>query len=315
MGARARRLHGVPRNMSAQKSEPGGTTMLAKAPIGPHAYVEGVHTRSGRDGRVYRLCRVCDDRANASPHRGFRTTPHTIRERETDRHPFVIGTEVQTDSRGHRRALCRVCGAVSSALPHRAEVGGAILAPLDDPSDRSASAPPPTAVPVRPGPVRPAKITPPVAEIALVAIGIDRLLALPTDAVSWRLRVRLTEVRQLLDCPVLPTLDPADQVDPDASPPTDRDLDLKPSLAPQRIDAAPVVVGNAILRSITDSRRRTLVRRAIETGWSANRTASNHVALDKGATRIIVTMHEGYGRAWANTRAQAKRAGLDVTGL
>ena len=314
----------------------------------PHAYVEGVRIKRGRDGRVYILCSACAMTANAVRHRGFGAI-RRVRDqrvaRKIDRHlslvrpaptppeapspvaapapdvdpgtphPFVASGAVLTDTRGRRRPLCDTCGRIQNArgrhLPgdswyHRrrlaaAEVraGAAPVAPIPRPA--------PTARPR----------TLPAAEYVALALDIDRLLALPADAIGWKLRVRLTAVRELLKVPDYPTLAAVDEPDPEAPPPSlvasSPEVYAPKPLAP----AGPGPIPTGLLRGIQSGRHRDLVRRAHEQGWAVSMTGAGHVALSRGSTilNVSTTVREGRGRGWANLRAQARRAGIDVGGL
>jgi hypothetical protein len=302
---------------------PGESTMLAKVPARPerHQYVEGVHTRTAKDGRVYRLCRVCDDRANAFPHRGFRTTPLTIRER-SEHHRFDPSTTVVIrDARGHATPACLACGKAKRATEH----GGLsnplpALSPADPVPARLRALPSPPANGTKAAPVRvaPTKIAPPPAELTMVALAIDRLLALPDDLVDWRLRTRLTSARELVAVPVFPTLDvrlTPEVADAAEVPPDDN---LVVSRAPTALPAAPAIVARGILAGIRNDRIRELVKRAAADGWEVGKTGSGHISIAKGKQRMILSTTSNDGRLghnWGNVRATAKRAGLDVSGL
>ena len=316
---------------NAHRTDRGDSEMQERAPIAHperHAYVEGVHIRTGRDGRVYRLCRVCDDRANAGPHRGFRTTPATPRER-AERHPFDESSTVfVSDARGHRTPACLTCGktrratehgGLSAPLPPVVPTDPATPRPLRVVTDAPLSAPPRTAA--RP---RPTKITPPAAEIAMVALAIDRLLAMPEEAVDVRLRMRLSSARELLACPPFPTMDVrlTDPVDPLVQADDDDPLaapSIVATFAPRRpLEPDRAIGQRSVVAGIRSDKYRELARRALQAGFTAHKTGSGHLSLDKGGTRIILSMTAETGRrghSWGNARAEAKRAGIDVTGL
>jgi hypothetical protein len=263
-----------------------------------HTYVQGTGMKQGKDGRIYRLCDICNDRANGGLHRGFRQKPLTTRERGA-RHPFQASlSTIIKDGRGTAQA-CVVCGRLRRATEHKLTPLAEVPAVVIDRTETDPTKPP-----------RPARIIPPPAELTMAALAIDVLLALPPEALEWSLRIRLDDVRKRLKVPPFPTLNPDAVVDD--GPPTEADLARHPRLIRS---PAPVAIGSAIARGIPDKRRRELIKRAVGDGWDAARTANNHIALDKGATRIIVPTTEGYGRGWNNLKAQAKRAGIDVAGL
>lgn len=309
--------------------------MLAHAPTDPatrHAYVEGVHTRTGKDGRVYRLCRVCDDRANAWPHRGFRQKPLTKRELAPHHRFDPSQTVVIRDARGHSTPACLACGKAKRATEH-----GGLSNPLPPVDDAEYVAPTPAPTPIRPATLRslprPAKRpaetpTPAVrvaksvdrmpAELVLAALTIDRLLALPDDLVDWRLRTRLQGARDLIAIPVFPTLDvrlTPEVVDETETPPVDN-VEVNRTAVP--ITPAPAIAIRGILAGIRNDRIRELVKRASADGWTVGKTGSGHVSIAKGKQRMILstTSNDGrMGHGWGNVRATAKRVGLDVTGL
>lgn len=292
-----------------------------RADVGRHPYVEGVHTRTGKDGRVYRLCRVCDDRANAWTHRGYRVKGLSPRER-AEKHPFdPTGGQVVIDARGHRYPACRVCGQKSFTIAHRGLATVPTPTPLrvvPVPHDRTTT----PSTPVRTARDR---IRIPDAEVAGLAIAIDRVLALPDDVVDWKLRLRLQGARELIDVPVFPTLDrrlvddggSEDEGRGEASTlPTDS---VTPTVKSTPLPPSPVVNARRILTGIRSSRVRELAKRAQSAGFELTMTGGGHLAMSKGSHRIITSMtmadsrRDGHG--WGNLRSEAKRAGIDVTGL
>jgi hypothetical protein len=153
----------------------------------------------------------------------------------------------------------------------------------------------------------------------MVALAIDRLLALPADLVDWRLRTRLESARDLIPVPVFPTLDV--RLTPEVEDETETETPERasqPRPRPIPLPTAQPAIVRGILAGIRNDRARELVKRAVASGFSASKTGSGHVALDKGSTRLIVstTSNDGrMGHGWGNLRATAKRAGIDVTGL
>jgi hypothetical protein len=275
-----------------------------------HSYVEGVRVLRGRDGRTYRLCSACGKPANAGRHRMGEVAVKAPTFRQIG-HEFVAGPGIGIDTKGARRPLCRDCGKPANAPYHRRAARG--LPPLVKavsartraaraPSDRAAAG-------VRRGSL-------PAVELVAVAISIDRALALPADALGWRLRMRLADVRPLLGVPTYPSLAAPDH-EPDPEAPPDSLTERRPELRPQSLPAADDAKMVGLLRGIQSGKNRELVRRARDQGWAVTMTGSGHIALSKGQSRILVstTQREGRGRGWANLRADAKRNGIDVAGM
>ena len=161
----------------------------------------------------------------------------------------------------------------------------------------------------------------PAAELVAIAVAIDRVLAMPGDAVGWRLRMRLDEARKLLNVPDYPTLDAAQVREVDPEPPTPDLIERRPGLAPR----APVATGDAqaqaIIRGIRSERIKTLAKRALAAGYVLEMTGSGHLAIASASDgrRLMVVSTTAAdsrrGHTWGNVRAQAKRVGIDVTGL
>src|SRR5262245_8122346 len=268
----------------------------------------------GSDGRSYVLCSACGHPRMAGRHHAPKTGsarhyPHV------DAHPFRLGLLTTTGKRGQVIRLCDQCGKPGNAPGHRAEAirqAGLPVPPKPEPKARTRAARSPTsraATSVRAGSL-------PAAELVGLAIAIDRALALPPDALGWRLRLRLADVRPLLGLPVYPTL-AAPDAEPDPEAPDTHLRKLRPALAPKPLPVARDATYAGILRGIQSTRNRNLVRRAHESGWAVALTGAGHVSLRRGDTvlNVSTTQREGRGHGWANLRADAKRAGIDVTGL
>lgn len=305
-----------------------------------HPYVEGVHTKQGKDGRVYRLCRVCDLAANAGRHRSEAQVAQAAATRAAHRgqprpepqpkgphggnntplivgHPYVAGLASTADKRGHRLVLCATCDKPANSPKHRAAAQpGARPFVLASRTDREAS---PALAPVLGTPTTGRTrtlATPTMAgEYVQLALAIDQVLALPADAVGWKLRLRLADARSLLDVPQYPSL-AAEDYEPVPDAPPQAVLDARPELmykpAPVRSTSV-----RGILRGIRSDRIKRLATRAQEQGWDVSLTGSGHLRLAKGDQVVVAstTAETGSGHGWGNTRAAAKRAGIDVTGL
>jgi len=297
---------------------PQGADALAhyRHPEDHHAFVASGRTHPGSDGRLVQECGV--DGCGAPPNAGRHRDPKALIRRASARnlHPFVLGGPERRTKAG---AVIRECGDPSCRKAQNSPThwtpDRARLAPGRKGAGRPQS--PPQGAP------RGRTIAP--AEYVSLALAVDRILALPPEVVGWRLRMRLADVRTLLDVPAYPTL--ALPAVPEATPDPDpveaeTTAQVEASLGPRLAQYAPVVHGDAqvagILRGIRNDRHRTLVRRAQAAGWEIAMTGSGHVSLSKGSQRLILSTTAGDGRRghnWGNVRAQAKRAGLDVTGL
>jgi hypothetical protein len=76
----------------------------------------------------------------------------------------------------------------------------------------------------------------------------------------------------------------------------------------------------AVRRAFRSGRVRQLFERAMEAGWSWRRTGGGHIIIDSPGqahhVSLSTTMSDrGLGRGWENTKAEAKRKGLDIAGL
>jgi len=278
-----------------------------------HPYVEGVRILNGRGGRTYRLCSACAKPANAPRHRMGAAAAKAPKAKDRALgHEYRAGPGVMADKRGRRHGLCADCGKPANAPYHRRGWRG--LAPLPKPAPRTRAArgaPSPRAsAGVRAGRSLPA------AELVMVAVAVDRALALPADALGWRLRMRLADIRPLLGVPTYPTLAAPDH-EPDEDAPGADLVEHRPELRPKTLPLADDARIVGLLRGIQSGKNRELVKRARDQGWDVAMTGSGHIALSKGQSRILVstTQREGRGRGWANLRADARRAGIDVTGL
>jgi len=319
-----------------------------------HPYQPGgdVLIRAG-GGRMVK-CADCDQPKNSPRHRepygavvgapaAHRATPTADR---PERHGYQPGPTTMVDRAGRRRVLCAECQLPANAQRHRAQrIPGQLslvpaLAPQGQPTgadtvppgvgasaapgatapDDAGRAPQPPAprVVASPDVARaPDRIKAPPAELALLAIAVDTVLALPVGSVDTGLWVRLASIRQSLDVPRLASLAP--QVTDD-----DDGLEVRPSAPGTAPDARPIprpmtgpAAATAIVRGIRSDKVRELVKRACRDGWDARKTGSGHIALTRNDRTVIVsaTGSSRGGHWFANVRAEAKRAGIDVAGL
>jgi hypothetical protein len=196
--------------------------------------------------------------------------------------------------------------------------------PAPAPEENAARETPRDPSPRAPSTGRRGKVAPPPttpAEYVQAALAIDRILALPADLVGWRLRLRLADVRPLLGVPDYPVLGtpapdhPGVEPDPEAPPPSL--LEDRPALRPKVLEPAATTAALGIIRGIRSDRIKSLARRALDQGWDVSMTGGGHVRLAKGSQVIIASgsAETGSGHGWGNLRAQARRSGLDVTGL
>jgi hypothetical protein len=130
--------------------------------------------------------------------------------------------------------------------------------------------------------------------------------------------MRLASAREVLAVPEYPTLDVA-EVGPAPEPPTPDLVAAHPeTLAPRTPVPTPDAAAQRLIRGIRDDRTKALARRAVQAGASLSMTGSGHLAIDRGGQRLVVSTTANGGRrghSWGNVRAQAKRVGIDVTGL
>ena len=283
----------------------------------PHEFVEGVRVKRGSDGRAFKLCSVCEGTRNMRVHHGGEPLAKSAK----DPHPFELGGGFKLGKDGRHLALCARpgCGGVASLIAHSPKANGVSVgaAQIIHPERGKGRARVAQGAPTARATSRARAASLPPAEYVALAIAIDQVLALPPEAIGWRLRIRLGDMRPLLGVPDYPTLQ-AREAPPDPEAPTPADIAVSPERYASK--SLPVAVDSklpGILRGIQSGRHRDLVRRAKDQGWGVAMTGSGHVALTKGQSRLLVstTVREGRGHGWANLRAEAKRAGIDVAGL
>ena len=312
----------------------------APPPLAPHPFTPGPDSRPDSRGHRRPLCLVCGHTPHPGPRRpraqgraneGWPAAEAAPTPQEPPQapaepvavsegvHTFRPGPGVLVDSRGRRRPLCATCGKIQNARGRHSDSWGrdsgaaAAVHPVPGPEEartRAARGAPSSRAAAG---VRPRKIPP--AEYVAAALAIDAILALPVEAVGFRVRIRAGDLRAVLGVPEYPSLRAADTPpDPEAPPPAL--IEEHPELAPRpMLEARPNITG--LLRGIQSGRHRDLVKRAVEQGWDIAMTGSGHVALSRGQRRLVVstTVREGRGRGWANLRAEARRVGIDVGGL
>lgn len=143
----------------------------------------------------------------------------------------------------------------------------------------------------------------------LKALELHVAEALRVD-VSYALRILLLDTQRAIRSELSPT---TVRHAPDVELPATRPATVTPPRHDQPLSAGTSTIG----RGIRNDRFRALYARAVSEGWAPKPTGSGHVRLTgpSGSSFVISITSDGGGRAFRNTRAQAKRAGLDVTGL
>lgn len=231
------------------------------------------------------------------------------------RHPFAPSGRYELDRRGRRLELCATCGRKRIGLTHgrREEPARRAGRDIEGPAG------------VRDTHERVSPAPPPPRELLLVALALDALLELPAGSLEWRLELRAHALREAIALPRSEAFArPAEEAAPGtATNPAEplRDAELLEVLeAPPaaRIEDAPPALrsrARALTRGITDKRYRELAVRAVIAGWNLRRTGAGHWLIEHGRESITFSSTPSDRRAWLNTRARARRAGLDVEGL
>jgi len=298
--------------------QPSSLTAHYRHPEDHHAYQPGGPRWHGKDGRTSIGCAIrgCGKAANAPRHRpadkvfrrSIRRGPQAEPRPPVNAHAFVLGGPSRPNRRGAVMHLCGdpACRKPANAPQHRGHARGTGPRAVPSPSRGPARA-------------RAGRSVAPAEYVAL-AIAVDTILALPADVVGWRLRMRLADIRTLLPVDPFPSLG-AREAEPDPEPPTpalaavsNRAADLQP----RQVETAGDAKVAGILRGVRNDRIRTLAKRAHQSGWDVAMTGSGHIRLSHGAQTMILSTTAGDGRrghSWGNTRAEAKRLGLDVSGL
>ena len=255
----------------------------------------------------------------------------------TEFHPFKPGGLIQLDRRGARNATCRECGLMQRARRHwdperslaarekqsatRRARGlngrGARASRARLPAPELAIVPAPAAAPVPTPPPR-------VADWRLSMLRLALDMALEGPSLSFPLRRALLDARGALRSELhgipatagavleLPEPDPVPETHSAALP-----NGHEPPRAMRPIQSARV---QRTARGFRGDNFRALYLRAVECGWQwEHRRGSGHVALypPDGRKPVVlsITAPSSEARGWMNARADAKRAGLDVTGL
>lgn len=246
-----------------------------------------------------------------------------------DRHPFAPGPGRVPDASGHSWAACRECGRDVRAHPRRSrnraapatvetierspiarildEAGAADrraerVAIVERHRERLGAIPPAEPTPISPMPASFA--------VELLRHAVDLVLALPIDAIGWRLRLRVLDVKGGLDLADPPLMPELAVVEP---PPL-----VAPEVAPGRTVRVSKRHGSRwIRRMLASSDLWPIAERALDEGWTARREiGGSRIAFLSPNGRDRFRMHaSGDTRSYQNAKHDARRAGLDVEGL
>jgi hypothetical protein len=251
---------------------------------------------------------------------------------QVDWHPFEPGGQTFRDASGRLRNGCARpgCGAASNAYRHRGR-DAALAAGAKSSQTRtrkrrelegSASPPELIAVPLASPVIRPS--SPPVADwrLSMLRLAVD--MSLEGPPLSFLLRRALLDTRAALRSELYGTVavaDPRGELPQADAPPAE--LEELPEPAELRPERTPEPLRNARVRAVAHSFRgdkyRELFLRAVSSpGWRWSLTGSNHVLLISPSgehVNLSASAQSGRGHGYANVRAQARRAGLDVAGL
>lgn len=134
---------------------------------------------------------------------------------------------------------------------------------------------------------------------------VEHVLALPVDALGWRLRLRVLDVQKAFsegrgDAPLArdPVLD---------EPPARTRVRPSPVTRPSRRAAA-----RKMLRGL-DTSWKELAEHALDEGWQVSTSGTGHLRFTSPAGKVVITpASPGGGRGLKNARAQFRRSGLTV---
>jgi hypothetical protein len=232
------------------------------------------------------------------------TTAKSTTDSPTQRHELVWEGDVKVDARGRRLKICAACGKIAVGQTHT---------PLPKAKRESDNQ--------KLGREKAREAinylhTP--WEVRLLAIALDRAIAAGPDVLGWRLAMRAADCRRTIDLP--PELEPEMMVVP------------QESIAQQEVDnyqyrrprSYTEVTQSALSRArqttkgIKHDSMRELATRAVSLGAQLRKGRGGHIILSGGplnAQLVFSGTSDGSARAWENLRAEAKRRGLDVSGL
>lgn len=250
-------------------------------------------------------------------------------------HPFTWSGELRQGPIGRPSKVCATCGATRPAhrqrwapgSRRRSQAPGGARAPLTDSPVR-----PPEPAPEPPPPIE--------REVLALILALDTILAEPPDTLPVAAWVRARELRNALPVPRWePLAKPPRRprlaaVPPPAAPALEEanaDREGWPrgggawgngtAGAAPRADRVDPTMARArqATKGIRNDRMRALAARAVAEGWQPRKTGDGHLRLDPpggtGAPIVLSLTATAAGRGWANAKADAKRRGLDVTGL
>jgi hypothetical protein len=257
-----------------------------------------------------------------------------------DFHPFEVGPDSYVDAGGRRRLQCRVCTLPANARRHTSpEVERARNAHRKETLDARRATAGPTIQRItataerlhgRPSIPTPPRIEPkaPTVRVAdwrltVLRQAIEQALA---AELSLPLRLQLLDAQRALRSDLHGTVAVAGSA-VELAPPADPDgppLRAEPargSLASLPVPS-PETPGRPsdarrVARAFRGDKYRELFLRAVDAGWPFVPLANGHVRIigPGGTVSLSMTAQAGHGHGYANVRATAKRAGLDVSGL
>lgn len=201
-------------------------------------------------------------------------------------HTFIDSGIVKQDSVGRALHICETCGKSNRGRGHGPQrlADGTPLPPV-----ARKKAP----KPIVPRPVR------------ILALALDEVLALPMDVIGWRTYVRATDLRaSITDVPRDPEqiIETVPKFEPVPEP--------MPKTRGGKVPAS--ARARSMTKGIQSQNMRELATKAVEQGWTLERTGSGHYRLTKGSEHIVFAATTSDMRAWRNVRATMKRKGIDV---
>lgn len=199
-------------------------------------------------------------------------------------HAFVDSGERKPAKDGRMLRVCAECGRTNIGTAHRL-----------------------TTMPV-PRPVSKARKPVMAREVKLMALAVEAVLDLPMDQVGFSVWVRALDLRKAIPLPFDQQSRPLDETErkPKPQPIVISDLPVERLSGPVRARAS------VAAKDIRDGKMREIAVRAVATGWTLDKTGSDHFLLRNGRERIVMPKTTGDRRAWQNVRATAKRHGIDV---
>jgi hypothetical protein len=214
----------------------------------------------------------------------------------TERHPFEWTGGTYRSPAGRTYRICATCGRPNVAQTHTKRGEGRLPRYLP---------------PAAPAPVSVAPVSPRIIDwrVRMLALAVEEVLA--HSEISDVLEVRVREVKRALNSELYGT---SEKARPILDPPE------LPRAAPLARPVTPPLATAAHRRmagSFRSNRMRDLFERGIRAGWVADETGGGHVRLKGPAGGILIMSASAAdrGRGFRNLVANAKRMGIDTTGL